>query len=110
MAEKPEKDTGVQGATPYDDVFRTLTNDCSSLLIPVINEVFGENYTGNEQVIFSPNEHYLNQQDGAESKRITDTSFSIIGAKSRKYLLECQTNPDSSMLVRIFEYSTQIAR
>ena len=30
--------------TPYDDVFRTLLNDCSSLIIPVINEVFGEEY------------------------------------------------------------------
>ncbi len=29
-------------STPYDDVFRTLLNDCSSLIIPVINEVFSE--------------------------------------------------------------------
>lgn len=28
--------------TPYDDVFRTLLNDCSSLIIPVINEIFGK--------------------------------------------------------------------
>lgn len=33
--------------TPYDDVFRTLLNDCSFLIIPVINEVFGEHYVGN---------------------------------------------------------------
>ncbi|MCD8380336.1 MAG: hypothetical protein LUC95_08505 [Lachnospiraceae bacterium] len=59
--------------------------------------------------MFSPDIHYLNQQDGREDKRITDTSFSIIGAYVKKYLFECQTNPDSSMLVRIFEYSTQIA-
>ncbi len=31
--------------TPYDDVFRTLVNDCSPLIIPVINEVFGEHYS-----------------------------------------------------------------
>jgi len=42
-------------STPYDDVFRTLLNDCSELIIPVINEVFGENYTGEEEIIFSPN-------------------------------------------------------
>lgn len=29
-------------STPYDDVFRTLLNDCTSLIIPIINEVFGE--------------------------------------------------------------------
>ncbi len=109
MAEKAGKDTGVQIDTPYDDVFRTLLNDCRQLVIQLVNEVFGEDYTGEEDVIFSPNEHFLNQQNGEEEKRITDSSFSIIGTKVRKYLLECQTNPDSSMLVRIFEYSTQVA-
>ncbi|MCD7751335.1 MAG: hypothetical protein LUI10_06290 [Lachnospiraceae bacterium] len=109
MAVKAGKDTGVQTGTPYDDVLRTLLNDCRQLVIQLVNEVFGENYTGEEEVVFSPNEHFLNQQDGGEDKRITDTTFSIIGTKIGKYLLECQTNPDSSMLVRIFEYSTQVA-
>ncbi|MCI6997444.1 MAG: hypothetical protein MR936_11810 [Eubacterium sp.] len=45
--------------TPYDDVFRTLLNDCSSLIIPVINEVFGEDYRGDEEVLFYPNEHFI---------------------------------------------------
>lgn len=40
-------------STPYDDVFRTLLNDCSSLILPVITEVFGECYTGEEEIIFS---------------------------------------------------------
>ncbi|MCI9389885.1 MAG: hypothetical protein HFH54_09430 [Lachnospiraceae bacterium] len=51
-------------STPYDDVFRTLLNDCSQLVIPVINEVFGEDYSGKEEIIFSPNEHFLNRQGG----------------------------------------------
>ncbi len=84
MAEKADKSTGVHTGTPYDDVFRTLINDCSSLLIPLINEVFGEKFTGNEEIVFSPDIHYLNQQDGREDKRITDTSFSIIGAYIKK--------------------------
>ena len=96
--------------TPYDDVFRTLLNDCSSLIIPLINEVFGERYTGSEKIVFSPNEHFLNQQDGNEEERISDTSFKIItGTESKKYHLECQSSADSSMLVRFFEYDTQIA-
>ena len=40
--------------TPYDDVFRTLVNDCTSLMIPVVNEVFGEHYTGEEKVTILP--------------------------------------------------------
>ena len=96
-------------ARPYDDVFRTLLNDCSSLIIPVINEVFGEDYSGEEKIVFSPNEHFLNQQDGNEDEKVTDTCFKILGRETKKYHLECQSSPDSSMLVRFFEYDTQIA-
>lgn len=95
--------------TPYDDVFRTLLNDCSTLIIPVINEVFGEHYSGREKIIFSPNEHFLNRQSGNEEERITDTSFKIEGEQTKKYHLECQSSSDNSMLVRFFEYDTQIA-
>ncbi len=95
--------------TPYDDVFRTLLNDCSPLILPVINEVFGETYTGEEKIVFSPNEHFLNSQDGREQERVTDTCFKVLGTKEKKYHWECQSSPDSSMLVRIFEYDAQIA-
>lgn len=95
--------------TPYDDVFRTLLNDCSSLIIPVINEVFGEHFTGEEKIRFSPNEHFLNRQDGNETGKITDTCFQILGEEVKKYHWECQSSPDNSMLVRFFEYDTQIA-
>ena len=92
--------------TPYDDAFRTMLNDCSDLLIPVINEVFGKHYTGKEPIIPHPNIHFLNQQDGNEEKRITDGNFTIA---SDNYLFECQARPDNSLLIRIFEYGTQIA-
>lgn len=95
--------------TPYDDVFRTMLNDCTSLILPVINEIFGENYTGKEKIVFSVNEHFLNQQDGNESKRTTDSSFKILGKVTKKYHWECQSTTDSSMLIRLFEYDTQIA-
>ncbi len=39
-------------STPYDDVYRTMLNDCTSLILPVINELFGEHYTGKEKIIF----------------------------------------------------------
>ncbi len=115
------------GSTPYDDVFRTLVNDCRQLVIPVINEVFGENYTGSEIIEFLPNEHFLNQQDGQEDKRITDTTFKIAAAvygnyddacpagngtaagKQKTYHLECESTPDRKILIRIFEYDAQIA-
>ena len=95
--------------TPYDDVFRTLINDCPELVLPVINEMFGENYRGDERIVFGQNEHFLNQQEGPGEKRITDSSFVVKGERDKKYHLECQSTGDSSMLLRLFEYDTQIA-
>ena len=95
--------------TPYDDVFRTLLNDCPKLIIPVINEIFQEHYTGNEEIRFLPNEHFLNRQGGKEDERITDSAFVIQSPEPKNYHMECQSTPDNSMLVRFFEYDTQIA-
>ena len=33
----------------YDSAFRTMVNDCSKLMLPLINEMFGEHYTGSEE-------------------------------------------------------------
>lgn len=52
----------------YDGVFRTILNDCRQLVIPIINEIFHENYTGNEKIEFSSNEHFLAQQAGLEAE------------------------------------------
>ena len=51
----------------------------------IINEVSGEHYTGKEQMIFSPNEHFLNQQDENEEERISDTNFKIVEKETKKY-------------------------
>ena len=99
----------IISSTAYDDVFRTLLNDCSKLIIPVINEVFGESYTGDEEIQFAPNEHFLNQHNGGEQKRITDTNFVVIGKTTKRYHFECQSTLDYSILIRIFEYDAQIA-
>ena len=37
----------------YDGVFRTIVSDCRKLIIPVINEVFAEDYTEDEEIVFS---------------------------------------------------------
>lgn len=98
--------------TPYDDVFRTLLTDCKSLIIPVVNEVFGEHFTGKEKVVLKENEIFLRQQNGTEEKRITDSSFAIVGIESgdfKQYHLECQSTADGSMLIRMYEYDSQIA-
>lgn len=94
----------------YDGAFRTILNDCRQMIIPVINEIFKEDYTGNEIIEFHPNEHFIDQQDAADKERITDTNFIIYGKKKKKYHLECESSlPDGRMTIRLFEYDAQIA-
>ena len=76
----------------YDGAFRTILNDCRQMIIPVINEIFKEDYTGNEIIEFHPNEHFIEQQDAANQERITDTNFIIYGKKKKKYHLECESS------------------
>ena len=96
-------------ATPYDDVFRTLTNDCPKLILPLLNEFFHEKYDGSETISFATNELFLTRQDGKETKRITDSSFTVIGESVKNYHIECECYGDISILVRMFEYDAQLA-
>ena len=91
--------------TPYDDSFRILLTDCKRLIVPLVNEMFGENWQETENVELYQNEVFITT--GADEKRITDSNFTI--GNSRRYHIECQSSVDGTMTVRIFEYSTQIA-
>ena len=97
-------------ANIYDGAFRTILNDCWKLIIPVINEIFGETYTGEEEIQFFPNEHFIDQQDEADKERITDTNFTVSGKIPKKYHIECESSlPDGRITIRLFEYDAQIA-
>lgn len=94
----------------YDGAFRTIVNDCRQMVLPFINEAFGERYDGTERITFHPNEHFIDQMDEADRKRITDTNFTVVGKEIRKYHLECESGPyNGKILVRLFEYDAQIA-
>lgn len=94
----------------YDGAFRTILNDCRQLILPLINEIFGEEYTGSETIEFFPNEHFIDQQDAPDQERITDSNFTIIGKTRKKYHLECESSlPDRRITIRLFEYDAQIA-
>jgi len=49
--------------TAYDDVFRTIVNDCSRLVLPMLNELFASEYNGNELIVKTENEIFLHKQD-----------------------------------------------
>ena len=60
----------VSGGTPYDDAFRTMTNDCADLLIFVVNEIFKTKYTAGARVVFGQNEHFISAMDGGWRKTL----------------------------------------
>lgn len=88
----------------YDGIFRTMLNDCRKLIIPVINEIFREAYTGEEEICFSPNEHFMDRQEAADQERITDANFTVTGKTRKKYHIECESSlPDGRIAIRLFE-------
>jgi hypothetical protein len=111
---------GSNMSDTYDGAFRTIINDCRQFLLPFLNEVFGEHYDGSEQIEFRPNEHYIDQQDAPDKKRVTDTHFlvssqvtetdKVADKITKQYHLECESSKYSpKILIRIFEYDAQIA-
>ncbi len=52
--------------TPYDDSFRTLLTDCKRLIVPLVNEMFGENWQETENVELYQNEVFITT--GADEK------------------------------------------
>ena len=98
-----DKSTG----SPYDDVFRTLQNDCPELLIPVVNDIFRTDYAaGRDQVVVRNNEFFFTAPDGEQTKVVSDSHVMIGGSH---YHMECQSAADGTMVVRMFAYDVQIA-
>ena len=108
---KPGDENGMYSSTPYDDAFRTMEGECDDLLIPLVNYFFNEEYGEEARIIRLRNEHFIEHPDGSEEKRITDSHFCIIQkGVTKRYHLECESGGyDSSILLRMFEYTSQIA-
>lgn len=90
-----------QKSTIFDDVFMTICERMPSLLIPLINEAFGTDYSEDEEIVPLRDEHHL-----PEKKIITDAYIRI---RKEKYHIECQSNDHVYMITRMFEYDTVIA-
>lgn len=107
-----QRDNPLYSDTAYDDAFRTMESRCDDLVIPFVNHMFGENYDSKAVIKRLRNEHYVEHENESSEKRITDSSFEIIAKdKVKRYHLECESKKyTGEILVRIFEYGTQIAK
>ena len=87
--------------TIFDDVFRTMLEKMPFLVVPLINEVFHTSYPENVEIIQLRNEH---QEKSGEI--ITDSCLKI---GNHLYHIECQSNDDLSMAIRMIQYDFYIA-
>lgn len=113
MEEKNEKQADpVYSESAYDDAFRTMEGKCDDLVIPFVGHMFNENYGSDAIIRRLRNEHFVEHENGSEEKRITDSRFEIVYKEvTKKYHLECESKKyDGTILVRIFEYDSQIAK
>lgn len=97
--------------TLYDDVFKTQCSYMLPLLIPVVNELFGTDYELDKSELERyANEHMkmaVSEDDSQKvSKVISDSYLKLNGVI---YHIECQSNADGSILIRILDYNMQIA-
>lgn len=90
-------------STPYDDVFKTIQYDCPRLIIPLVNEIFGTNYTGNELITFGKNDLFIYETDTSTKEKFTDSCFTIHSTIDKTYHLECQSTSDGSIQVPILK-------
>lgn len=87
--------------TVFDSVFKTMVHKAPRLLIPFINEVFGRSYPDGCTIVQFNSEH-----EGRKGTIIDDSVFRL---QDKIYHVECQSTPDSNMVVRMIEYDFAIA-
>lgn len=119
--EKQEKENQKKESkgTPYDDAFRALYIRCKTLVLFLLNEAFGTEYIGDEELQFLPNETFRwRKKDSKDEdkdldmvKRISDSQFEVTdhNGNVRRFQVECQSKNDSYMAMRIMEYSLSFA-
>ena len=95
--------------TVYNKVYKTILHGRPKLVIPMINEIFEEKYTGQERIEFLEGTHYIKDTDGKLVERATDSYFKVLDEREKEFHLEAQSTTDTTMVQRVYEYDSAIA-
>ena len=92
----------------FDNAFRTLCERNPRLLIPIVNECFEKNYSFDEKIDLLSGEHHImpNAENEDTKEIITDSCIRVC---DKLYHIECQSNDDGTMVLRMVEYDFFIA-
>ena len=64
-------------SSPYDDGFKTLINGPKQIILPLLNEIFDQSYTGKEIIEYSNNEIIIPNRNN-KNKVYADSSFYVL--------------------------------
>ena len=95
--------------TVYNKVYKTILHGRPKLVIPMINEIFEEQYKGQERIEFLEGTHYIKDTDGKLVERATDSYFKVLDEREQEFHLEAQSTTDTTMVQRVYEYDSAIA-
>lgn len=87
--------------TVFDSVFKTIVHKTPQLMVPFINEAFNRSYPADAPITQFSNEH-----EGLRGTTIDDSVFRLM---DKIYHVECQSTPDTNMVIRMIEYDFSIA-
>ena len=95
--------------TVYNKVYKMMLHDRPKMVIPMINEIFQEQYKGQERIEFLEGTHYIKDTDGKLVERATDSYFKVMDEREKEFHLEVQSTTDTTMVQRVYEYDSAIA-
>ncbi len=95
----------------WDELIKRMAGLYPKLLLPVIREIFGKEYLEDVGIEFLSTEYSLDtiNEDGSHIMHsvFADMVFRI--GDIDIYHMECQIAPEAEMVVRMYEYDTQMA-
>lgn len=91
----------LEDNTIYDSVFKTMLRKMPQLLVPFINECFSREYPLGTEIVQFTDEH--------QTPRGTVIDDSVFRLGDKIYHIECQSTPDTKMVLRMIEYDFSIA-
>ncbi len=94
----------------FDSVFKTMKVNHIRMFIPVINEIYGTDYTKDDPVNILTSEGYFLSEKEFEKRVEHKESDFLIVIHDHYYLIESQSYEDGSMDIRIAEYAFMSAR
>ena len=88
----------------YDKAFKTIAQDAPSLLIPLVNHMFGRSYTDKAEIRFASDQAIYLDRTGRH-RLVADLHIIVAeNGAEEDFLLEIQSTPDSEIFNRISRY------